>query len=138
MFTVFYVNLRVLGEIKFSFFPIKLICKNSFFLLNMRVKMSINYVAHLAGLVEERDALASRALRLEHDFAEAEMLFGARVVVDAAFGHLAALGAHLLEELAVDVVVKVGECDLFGRHRAHPILVVLLTRSHRGKHCKNR
>ena len=54
------------------------------------------------------------------------MFLSLEIVVDAALEYFAKFGAHLLEELAVNVVIQIGECDLFGRHGTNPILVILL------------
>lgn len=53
------------------------------------------------------------------------MLASARMIVDAAFGQFAELGAHGREKLGVDVVVEIGERELLERHRTGPVLVVL-------------
>ena len=67
-------------------------------------------------------------LRMKRHFGQAEMLPGARMIVDATLGQLAELGAHGLEELGVDIVVEVGERELFERHWPGPVLVVFEAR----------
>lgn len=68
-------------------------------------------------------ALFGGSLRLKHHLGNTQMLSILRIVVDATLVQLAKLEAHVFEEAAVDVVVQIRECNLFGGHWTHPILV---------------
>ena len=89
------------------------------------VEKDAHGVAHLDGAVERLAAVDGALLGLEERLGEAEVLARERMIVDAALDELSILAAHLLEKLFAHVVVQIGKGDLGGRHRTHPVLVVL-------------
>ena len=90
-----------------------------------RVQEDVHGGAHLGSFVERAYAVGCGSLGLKDAFAQAEMFARLGMIIDAAFVELAVLAAHFVKKLFVDVVVQVGERDLFVGYRSDPVLVVL-------------
>ena len=65
---------------------------------------------------------------MKHNLGYAKMLPIFWIIVDSTLVQFAEFQAHFLQETTVDVVVQIGEGDLFGGHRAHPVLVTFEAR----------